>query len=124
MSAAQNWAENHGRGVTDNDRRDQYPKNESYQSRQREPRPPTTAADVPMQGPFIAFVGNLPFSAVENDIGDYFYNGGCDVEDVIIKMGDDGRPRGFANVEFINRESLIKALTANGTNMMGRDIRL
>ena len=129
MSAAQqNWAEadsddeNHGRGG--NDRRDQYPQNDSYQqSRQREPRPPTTAADVPMQGPFVAFIGNLPFSAVENDIGDYFHNGGCDVKDVMIKMGDDGRPRGMALVEFANRESLVKALSANGTNMMGRDIR-
>ena len=76
-----------------------------------------------MQGPFIAFVGNLAYTAVKDDIENYFHDGGCNVKDVTIQMGDNGRPRNFAFVEFDNRESLIKALTVSGTNMMGREIR-
>jgi hypothetical protein len=90
----------------------------------RPTRPPTSEKDVPTKGPFVAYVGNLPFSADENMVGNFFEGGGCGVKDVIIKLGDDGRPRGFANVEFFDRDSLCKALTANGEVMGGRSIRV
>jgi len=92
---------------------------------QRPPRRPTaSAADVPSHPPFVAYVGNLPFSATMNDVGDFFYHGGCNVKDVDVKMGDDGRPRGYATVEFADRDSLVKALTATGANFGGRQLRV
>ena len=79
---------------------------------------------MPSGPPFMAYVGNLPFSATDNDVGDFFYNGGCDIKNVNIKVGDDGRPRGFATVEFADRDSLAKALTATGANFGGRQLRV
>ena len=90
----------------------------------RPTRQATSEKDVPTKGPFIAYVGNLPFSATENMVGNFFEGGGCGVKDVMMKFGEDGRPRGFANVEFFDRESLCKALTANGEVMGGRSIRV
>ena len=39
-------------------------------------------------------------------------------------MGDDGRPKGFAHVEFENPESAKSALELNGQDLDGRALRL
>jgi RNA recognition motif-containing protein len=70
------------------------------------------------------FVGNLPFSVDQNTIGNHFDNGGCAVLDVIINMDQDNRPRGFAHVEFKDRESLILAMSASGSSIGGREIKV
>ena len=48
---------------------------------------------IPANGPYVAFVTNLPFSADVNFIGNYFFNGGCDVEDVKLKIDEFGKFR-------------------------------
>ncbi len=58
------------------------------------------------------YVGNLPFSATEDDIRDLFSQYGS-VESVnLIKDRDTGRPRGFGFVEMADSdaESAISAL--------------
>jgi translation initiation factor 4B len=85
---------------------------------------PRESADIPTSGPFVAYVGNLPYNVSDNTVGNFFDQGGCDVQDVIIKLDNDGRPRGFALVEFKNRESLVKALGADGENLSGRNIKV
>jgi RNA recognition motif-containing protein len=35
---------------------------------------------------------------------------------------EDGKPKGFAHVQFANAADAAKALAANGTNLKGRDI--
>lgn len=84
----------------------------------------TVPAVVPNEPPFIAFVGNLDFNATENDVGDFFYSGKCDVVNVVIHMDPDGRSRGFAHVEFADKISLEYALTANGMAWMGRELKV
>jgi RNA recognition motif-containing protein len=85
---------------------------------------PRESADIPTSGPFVAYVGNLPYAVTDNMVGNFFDQGGCDVQDVIIKLDSDGRPRGFALVEFKNRESLVTALGADGENLSGRNIKV
>lgn len=80
--------------------------------------------DIPMGGPYWAFVGNLKFNLVENDIGNYFHGGGCAVKDVMMKLDEQGKSRGFALVEFMDRESLLQSFKANGEMLGSRPIKV
>eukprot|EP00744_Colponema_vietnamica_P002904 GILI01004515.1.p1 GENE.GILI01004515.1~~GILI01004515.1.p1 ORF type:complete len:386 (+),score=114.76 GILI01004515.1:103-1260(+) len=67
---------------------------------------------LPTQPPFKAWVGNLDFRLTDQDVGNYFYNNGCDVEDVQIPIDrESNRPRGIAYVTFKDLKSLELALT-------------
>ncbi|RFA25593.1 RNA-binding protein [Alkalilimnicola ehrlichii] len=70
------------------------------------------------------YVGNLPFTATENEVRDLFGAYG-DVDEVrLITDRETGRPRGFAFVK-MNGESAERAINAlNGTNLGGRDLRI
>ena len=70
------------------------------------------------------FVGNLPFSAEENEIRELFEQHG-EVQSVrLISDRETGRPRGFGFVE-MNEEGADAAIAAlNGTVMGGRDLRV
>lgn len=100
------------------------------QQRQREPQREMEQphrqnhTDIPMAGPYWAFVGNLRFNLDENAIGNYFHNGGCAVKDVVLKLDDQGKSRGFALVEFIDRDSLLLAFKANGESLGSRPIKV
>lgn len=78
--------------------------------------------EVPQNGPYIAYVGNLSYSSGPQVVGEYFLDGGCDVIDCKILTDRDGRPRGYANVTFSDRESLVKSLEADNTELDGRNI--
>lgn len=80
--------------------------------------------DIPMNGPFVAAVSNLPYAASENDVGNHFHHGGCNVSAVFIKYDDQNNSKGFAHVEFSDRESLVKSLSAHGTKILGREIKV
>merc|ERR1712130_773456 len=87
----------------------------------REARP---QLPVPERPPFIAFVGNLSFSATEDDIGDFFAEH-CAVESVrLIRDVSTNRSKGFGYVTFADRESLITALDANEVEVCGRPIHV
>ena len=71
------------------------------------------------------YVGNLPFSASEEEIRDLFAQNGRTVNEVrLITDRDTGRPRGFAFIEMDegSADAAIQAL--NGTDMGGRALRV
>jgi RNA recognition motif-containing protein len=70
------------------------------------------------------YVGNLPFTATEDEVRDLFAAYG-EVESVrLMTDRDTGRPRGFGFVKMgsDDAQSAIQAL--NGKNLGGRDLRV
>ena len=79
---------------------------------------------VPDRAPFIAFVGNLSFSATDDDTG-HFFAEHCAVDSVrLIRDPSTGRSKGFGYVTFADRESLVTALEANDVEVCGRPIHV
>ncbi len=71
------------------------------------------------------YVGNLPFSAQEDDLSKIFSEAGT-VESVkIITDPYSGRSKGFAFIEMESEEAASKAVEAiNGKEMEGRNIKV
>ncbi len=68
------------------------------------------------------YVGNLPFSATEDQIRELFSQYG-EVQSVsLIADRDTGRPRGFGFVEMENAQEAIRAL--DGQPFEGRDLKV
>jgi nucleolin len=59
------------------------------------------------------FVGNLGFKTDSYGIKNFFSQCGP-IKDVRVAMGEDGRPKGFAHVEFESHEAAKAALELNG----------
>lgn len=70
------------------------------------------------------YVGNLPFSADEDQIRALFEQDGRSVKDVtLITDRDTGRPRGFGFVEMNSQEDADGAIRAlNGQDFGGRPL--
>jgi len=70
------------------------------------------------------YVGNLPFSASEDEVRDLFAEYGEVNEVRLITDRDTGRPRGFGFVRMApaDADAAIEAL--NGTDMGGRTLRI
>jgi nucleolin len=69
------------------------------------------------------FVGNLSYSTTETSLRQLFE--GCgDITNVRIATGDDGKPRGFAHIEFGSTEAAEKAVDLSGADLDGRNIRV
>jgi len=68
------------------------------------------------------YVGNLPFSADENQIRDLFGQNNREVTEVkLITDRETGRPRGFGFVEMASSEQAEAAISElNGTTLDGR----
>ena len=71
------------------------------------------------------YVGNLPFSATEEEIrGVFESHGGVDSVNVITDR-ETGRPRGFAFVEMSEASAAQEAIRAlDGSDLGGRSIRV
>ncbi len=70
------------------------------------------------------YVGNLPFSASEEEIRELFSQHGTVHQVKLITDRETGRPRGFGFVE-MDPEEADKAIEAlNGADMGGRDLRV
>ena len=70
------------------------------------------------------FVGNLPFSTDENDLQEMFESFG-DIDEIrVITDRETGRSRGFAFVTFTEKEAADSALSMNGKDLGGRDMRV
>ncbi|GAA5954004.1 hypothetical protein JCM8115_003281 [Rhodotorula mucilaginosa] len=86
-------------------------------------RPQRAEVPIPSVPPFTAFVGNLSFETTEGDLEDFF--GGLGVKGVRMAAPSlDGKPRGFGYVEFETVDGLKNALTATGTDLQGRSVRV
>jgi|SRR5271155_1036323 len=67
------------------------------------------------------FVGNLPFSATENDLQDYFATAGTVIAVNIMQDRATGRSRGFAFVEMGSQSEADAAITQfHGKEFQGR----
>jgi nucleolin len=68
------------------------------------------------------FVGNLSFNVDDGKITDFF--GGCGEVKEIRWVEKDGQFKGCGFIEFVDSDSTDKAVAQNGTNFMGRPIRI
>jgi RNA recognition motif-containing protein len=70
------------------------------------------------------YVGNLPFSASENEVRELFGQHGT-VESVsLITDRDTGRPRGFGFVEMSRADASRAIQNLNGKDLGGRPLRV
>jgi RNA recognition motif-containing protein len=70
------------------------------------------------------YVGNLPFQATEEDVGNWFGQAGVTPANVtLVRDRFSGQPRGFGFVEVNNDEDAGRAIEAlNGHDFMGRNV--
>ncbi|KAE9038706.1 hypothetical protein PR001_g5411 [Phytophthora rubi] len=85
----------------------------------REERPKNPVPDV---GPWKLFVGNLSFRLTEDDVAEFI--GPQSIKDIRFPRDFENRPKGFAYVEFYEREQLVEALKLDGDNLDGRQIKM
>ena len=71
------------------------------------------------------YVGNIPFSATEDDLRDAFAAYGMVSGVDVIMDRETGRPRGFAFVEMEDAAAADAAIQAlDGSDMGGRNLRV
>ena len=71
----------------------------------------------------VAFVGNVSYQCTEDDLTTLF--SGCgEIRSVRMAKDPDGRPKGFAHIEFADPSSVDQAIRLSGTDLKGRQIRV
>lgn len=70
------------------------------------------------------YVGNLPFSATEDEVESLFSQHGSVDNVKLISDRDTGRPRGFGFVEMDEAGASAAIEALNGTEMGGRPLRV
>lgn len=84
---------------------------------------PREQLPLPNKPPYTAHLGNLPFDATNFDVEEFFQ--GCEVTSIrIVEDKIERKPKGFGYVEFKSVDGLKKALTLDGTQFRGRNIRI
>jgi len=70
------------------------------------------------------YVGNLPFSANEDEVTELFGQHGTVHSVALINDRETGRPRGFGFVEMDDDAAMAAISALNGQEMGGRDLRV
>ncbi|BBD07711.1 RNA recognition motif domain-containing protein [Desulfovibrio ferrophilus] len=70
------------------------------------------------------YVGNLPWSATEEEVRTAFGNYGEVVSVKLIEDRETGRPRGFGFVEMEDQEALAAIEALDGTDFGGRSLKV
>ncbi len=70
------------------------------------------------------YVGNLPWSATEDDVRQAFTAYGEVISVKIVNDRDTGRPRGFAFVEMEDQEALTAIESLDGADFSGRNLKV
>ena len=70
------------------------------------------------------YVGNLPFSATDEDVSQLFGQHGTVHSVALINDRETGRPRGFGFVEMDDNEATAAISALNGYEMDGRNLRV
>ncbi|WFD36196.1 Eukaryotic translation initiation factor 4B [Malassezia cuniculi] len=85
-------------------------------------RPIREEPPLPTEPPFTAFVVNLPYEVTKQDLEDYFEP----IKPISIRIVTDheGKPKGFAYVEFSLLDELKDALTFSGKPIDNREVRV
>jgi len=93
-------------------------------SRNDKPREPREPVPFPTEPPFTAYVGNLSFNVVEDDLYSFF-GAECKVNNVrLLSNKENNRPKGFGYVEFGDLDSLKRAVAKNGEPFLERPLRI
>ncbi|ETO68425.1 hypothetical protein F444_14693 [Phytophthora nicotianae P1976] len=93
-----------------------------YEERRRDSRDERPKNPVPDVGPWKLFVGNLSFRLTEDDLADFI--GPQGIRDIRFPRDHDNRLKGFAYVEFDEREQLVRALDLDGQKLDGRHVKM
>jgi RNA recognition motif-containing protein len=70
------------------------------------------------------YVGNLPFSATDDELTQLFGQHGTVHSVALINDRETGRPRGFGFVEMDDNEATAAISALNGYEMDGRNLRV
>ncbi len=70
------------------------------------------------------YVGNVPFSATEEQIREFFEQSGTVTSVRVILDRETGRSRGFCFVEMEDQDADNAIQTLNGASMLGRSLRV
>jgi RNA recognition motif-containing protein len=70
------------------------------------------------------YVGNLPFSATEQDLRAVFAAHGDVLSVSIVNDRETGRPRGFGFVEMADEAADVAIAAVNGLALQGRQLRV
>jgi len=70
------------------------------------------------------YVGNLPFSATEDEVNELFSQHGTVHSVALINDRDTGRPRGFGFVEMDDNAAQAAIQALDGHEMGGRNLRV
>lgn len=70
------------------------------------------------------YVGNLSYSVTEHDLRQFYSEFGSISEVIIPQDRETGKARGFAFVSFENQADAQNALSTNGKEFMGRNLKV
>lgn len=71
----------------------------------------------------VVFVGNVSYQCSEDDLRAFF--AGCGpIKSVRMARGEDGRPKGFAHVEFEDSSAAAQAVGLSGRELVERQVRV
>jgi RNA recognition motif-containing protein len=70
------------------------------------------------------YVGNLPFTATEDDVRELFAAHGTVEKVTLINDRDTGRPRGFGFVEMSTADASRATQALNGKDFSGRSLKI
>lgn len=70
------------------------------------------------------YVGSLSYSVLSNELEDFFSQYGELSEVKLISDRETGQSKGFAFITFASQQSAESALSADGTELKGRKIRV
>ncbi|ELU40444.1 RNA recognition motif domain-containing protein [Rhizoctonia solani AG-1 IA] len=88
----------------------------------RAPIAPREDLPLPTAPPFIAYVGNLPFDLVEDDLGQFFAPES--LKSIKVIRDRDDKPKGFGYVEFETLDGLKSGLSKSGAQLNSRTVRV
>lgn len=77
---------------------------------------------LPSAPPYIAYIGNLSFDLIEDDLGQFFAPES--LKSVKVIRDRDDKPKGFGYVEFETLDGLKNALSKSGTQLNSRTVRV
>ncbi|CAE6381193.1 unnamed protein product [Rhizoctonia solani] len=88
-------------------------------------RPPGVIREdlpLPTVPPYIAYVGNLSFDLIEDDLGQFFAPE--PLKSIKVIRDRDDKPKGFGYVEFETLDGLKSGLNKSGTQLNSRTVRV
>lgn len=77
--------------------------------------------NIPTNPPYVAYISNLPYDSIEEDLIEFF--DGMEILTVRLPK-DSSKPKGYGYVEFVDRQSLIDALSMSNTTIKTRRVRI